>query len=381
MGEDSAVAAHTAQGVEQVEEEEGEQGGEETEEDAELRALLSARLSDPLELQPARKLAASLLGRMPHAATLPAMLDELRDAAAAPLAAARRPEASLALYYACVACSLQPGAARAAARAPGVLQAIAALACWRDRAVETRQLQAGGADLLTRLLCAEVERDAALRGEAPPPRKGRDETPRAAPLVIEIVTGGAAAEEEAEEEAGHALTAPTAAAASPDEEAALVRGHVLGLLGDSADADAALHVLVMAAQLQKARGGADAAARLAQWAVPPLLAMPPDHRATHALFELAFHAQPLLPCRMLHGLLRRALDDVRSRAAERRLAGLKLLGVVLSAGGDTEVWGDRPDALIAETLDLLRSLAAIDESVGVRQLASSLHETLFKGAT
>ena len=50
-------------------------------------------------------------------------------------------------------------------------------------------------------------------------------------------------------------------------------------------------------------------------------------------------------------------------------------------GGDTEVWGDRPDALIAETLDLLRSLAAIDESVGVRQLASMLHETLFKGAT
>ena len=47
----------------------------------------------------------------------------------------------------------------------------------------------------------------------------------------------------------------------------------------------------------------------------------------------------------------------------------------------TEVWGDRPDALVAETLDLLRSLAAIDESVGVRQLASSLHETLFKGAT
>ena len=37
--------------------------------------------------------------------------------------------------------------------------------------------------------------------------------------------------------------------------------------------------------------------------------------------------------------------------------------------------------LVAETLDLLRSLAAIDESVGVRQLASRLHETLFKGAT
>ena len=84
---------------------------------------------------------------------------------------------------------------------------------------------------------------------------------------------------------------------------------------------------------------------------------------------------------VLHALLRRALEDVRSRSAERRLAGLKLLGVVLSAGGDTEVWGDRPDALVAETLDLLRSLAAIDESVGVRQLASRLHETLFKGAT
>ena len=76
-----------------------------------------------------------------------------------------------------------------------------------------------------------------------------------------------------------------------------------------------------------------------------------------------------------------SLRPARRRSAERRLAGLKLLGVVLSAGGDTEVWGDRPDALVAETLDLLRSLAAIDESVGVRQLASRLHETLFKGAT
>lgn len=181
--------------------------------------------------------------------------------------------------------------------------------------------------------------------------------------------------------AARAAAEEAAEAAAPEEDAALVRCHVLGLLGQSADADAALHVLVMAAQLQKARGGADAAARLAQWALPPLLALPPDHRATHALFELAFHAQPLLPCRVLHALLRRALEDVRSRSAERRLAGLKLLGVVLSAGGDTEVWGDRPDALVAETLDLLRSLAAIDESVGVRQLASRLHETLFKGAT
>ena len=318
---------------------------------------------------------------MAHAATLPAMLDEVRAAAAAPLAAARRAEPCLALYYACVACSLQPRAARAAARAPGALEAIGALACWRDRAAETRQLQAGGADLLSRLLCAEVERDPSLRAAAPHRGKGHREAPRAAPLVIEIAAGGAAAEEAAEAAETAAAEAAAAAAAAPEEEAALVRCHVLGLFGQSADADAALHVLVMAAQLQKARGGADAAARLAQWALPPLLALPPDHRATHALFELAFHAQPLLPCRVLHALLRRALEDVRSRSAERRLAGLKLLGVVLSAGGDTEVWGDRPDALVAETLDLLRSLAAIDESVGVRQLASRLHETLFKGAT
>ena len=64
--------------------------------------------------------------------------------------------------------------------------------------------------------------------------------------------------------------------------------------------------------------------------------------------------------------------------AGRRLAGLKLLGVALSAGGDSEVWGGRPDALLAETLGLLRSLADIDESAGVRQLASQLHDTLFK---
>ena len=126
------------------------------------------------------KLAASLLGRMAHAATLPAMLDEVRAAAAAPLAAARRAEPCLALYYACVACSLQPRAARAAARAPGALEAIAALACWRDRAPETRQLQAGGADLLTRLLCAEVERDTSLRAAAPHRGKGDGGAPRAA---------------------------------------------------------------------------------------------------------------------------------------------------------------------------------------------------------
>ena len=212
--------------------------------------------------------------------------------------------------------------------------------------------------------------------EALPGRKSRNESREAEEAAAE-----AAAAEEAAAAAEEAAAEEAAAEEAQEEEAALVRCHVLGLLGDSADADAALHVLVMAAQLQKARGGADAAARLAQWAVPPLLALPPGHRATHALFELAFHAQPLLPCPVLHGLLRRALEEVRSRSAERRLAGLKLLGVVLSAGGDTEVWGDRPDALIAQTLDLLRSLAAIDESVGVRQLASSLHETLFKGAT
>lgn len=88
--------------------------------------------------------------------------------------------------------------------------------------------------------------------------------------------------------------------------------------------------------------------------------------------------QPELPGALLHALLLRGLEDVRARPAERRLAGLKLLGVALSAGGDSEVWGGRPDALLAETLGLLRSLADIDESAGVRQLASQLHETLFK---
>ena len=324
-----------------------------------LRALLLARMRDAGELQPVRKLAVTLLARLRLAPLLPTMLEAVRESAASPLEAAQRPEAALSLYYVCTVCSLWPAAAVQVASAPGALDAAVSLACWRDRAPETRQLQAGGADLLARLLCAEVQRDAPLRAAA----DAADPT-TAAPeqLVREVAVVRSSGE---------------ASAVETDEA---VRSRLLALVSgvsDGDDVDAALHVLAMAQRLQQAQGGPQAAARLACWAVPKLLEaqrMATDHRATHVLFELAFHAQPRLPHRLMHALLRRALRDVRESAPELRLAGLKLLGVVLAAGGDGEVWGEQSGRaeLVNETLRLLRSLSDIDQSAGVRRLAASL---------
>ena len=112
-------------------------------------------MRDAGELQPVRKLAVTLLARLRLAPLLPTMLEAVRESAASPLEAAQRPEAALSLYYVCTVCSLWPAAAVQVASAPGALDAAVSLACWRDRAPETRQLQAGGADLLARLLCAE----------------------------------------------------------------------------------------------------------------------------------------------------------------------------------------------------------------------------------
>lgn len=321
-----------------------------------LRTLLLARMRDAGELQPVRKLAVTLLARLRLAPLLPAMLEAVRESAASPLEAAQRPESALSLYYVCTVCSLRPAAAAQVACAPGALDAAVSLACWRGRAPQTRQLQAGGADLLARLLCAEVERDAPLCAAV----AAADPTAAPAQLVTEAVgSGGKASRVNADDTA--------------------VRSRLLALVSGAGgdDVDAALHVLAMAQRLQQAQGGSPAAARLACWAAPQLLEaqrMATDHRVTHVLFELAFYAQPQLPCRLMHALLRRALHDVRESAPELRLAGLKLLGVVLAAGGDGEVWGELScrAELVAETLRLLRSLSDIDQSAGVRRLAASL---------
>ena len=336
-------------------EEENDAVGADTEDDVLLRTLLLARMRDASELQPVRKLAVTLLARLRLAPLLPAMLEAVRESAASPLEAAQRPEAALSLYYICTVCSLRPAAAAQVARVPGALDAAVSLACWRDRAPETRQLQAGGADLLARLLCAEVERDAPLCAAV----AASDPTAAPEQLVRELTVGGEASDVDTDE---------------------AVRSRLLALVSgasDGDDVDATLHVLAMAQRLQQAQGGSTAAARLACWAAPKLLEaqrMTTDHRATHVLFELAFHAQPRLPHRLMHALLRRALRDVRESAPELRLAGLKLLGVVLAAGGDGEVWGEpccRAE-LVNETLRLLRGLSGIDQTSGVRRLATAL---------
>ena len=62
-----------------------------------------------------------------------------------------------------------------------------------------------------------------------------------------------------------------------------------------------------------------------------------------------------------------------------RLEALKLLGLVLSCGGDEGVWGARPEQNIARTVELLNGLALMDSSRDVRRLAQQLHDAAFNG--
>ena len=82
----------------------------------------------------------------------------------------------------------------------------------------------------------------------------------------------------------------------------------------------------------------------------------------------------------MHTLLQRALTDAGSKAVAARLPALKLLGSILSCGGDADVWGPRPEDLIARAVKVLRGLANLDPSSEVRTLAEQLLEASGLGA-
>ena len=137
-------------------------------------------------------------------------------------------------------------------------------------------------------------------------------------------------------------------------------------------------VLVMASQLLHARHGPDAAWALARQVIPSLL-QGHDSCDMVTLFSLAYHARTQLDARLLHVLLLRALADTNSPETNLRLAALKMLGLILADGGSAAVWGDRPETLLSQVLQRLASLATIDPSRDIRSLAQSLETAAFGG--
>ena len=132
--------------------------------------------------------------------------------------------------------------------------------------------------------------------------------------------------------------------------------------------------------MQHARRGPRQAAELAALVLPSLL----EHKGasvTHTLFSIAYHAQPNLEGELLHGLLLRAVSDLHSSEVGAKMEALKLLGLVLSCGGDASVWGGQPEDQLTSTFKLLNGIALMDSDRSVRQLAQQLYDAAFKNWT
>lgn len=349
-----------------------------------LGGLLLARARDPWELRQTRKLATSLLARLPPGPLLDRAMGAVRErieAALAGLADAQLPavrsgaaggsgspaqggageraataggswdgagdtestagddflDATLALFYLCCVVSLHQSAATLVAESPLVGSLIGA-ACAAARSPADVQLQAGCKDCLARLIATcplSAWRDAR------PPRK-----------------------------------AASAAGGGGNEPGGAAR--VLAAVLARRDQPAAPEVLAMASQLMHATHGAGAAGALARRAIPPLLDNS-GNSAMATIFTLAYNARAQLDESLLNALLTRALADTASADAHARLGALKLLGLVLAGGGEVQVWGNNPEQMLERVLRTLASLATIDPSREVRSLAQSLETAAFGG--
>ena len=346
---------------------------------------LHARFADGSELQPVRKMAASLLARLPpvRSGLLDEMLALVRALGVEPHARASDPSSALALYYLCCAATLHPAAAAAVGeretfeaitcimRAPAepaavaaATEATAASAAALSNASSLDRLRMGCVELLARVWCAELDDAAAC------------EVPRGADGIAPL-----------------AATSPSVAAGRTNIEA-----RILTLLEGPTTSTLMLMVCNVAMRMRHARGGATLAATLAGRVLPALLPRPGPH-VTQALFDLAFHAQPHLSPESLSGLAERVRTDAHSASEQMRMAALKLAGVVLSAavtgsdgsvsrraGADVDVASVTASAAAAgqpavvdvePLLRLLHQLGTSDTSDDVRRLSQQLMHTAF----
>jgi hypothetical protein len=360
----------------------------------ELRFLLLQRARDTTELRQTRKLATSLLARLPpgqllHQAmeAVKLRVDEALAACAAPPAAqtgtvdssvslaqgvtgergataggaldgksavggawdntgdaqgarggeADALDATLSLFYLCCAVSLHKSAATLVSESP-LVGSLIGTACADLRSPADVQLQAGCKDCLARLIATW-------------------------PLF-----------------ASRGVSLPCKAAAEAGDGGDELRGAALVLTAVLArrEQPGAQDVLAMASQLTHATHGAAASEVLARRAIPLLLDCS-DAGAVSTIFTLAFNARSQLDEKLLNALLARALADTALADAHARLGALKLLGLVLADGGESEVWGDKPEQMLERVLHTLSSLATIDASREVRALAQSLETAAFGG--
>ena len=287
------------------------------------RAALTSCVDDETEMQQVRKLAVSLLARLPPGESAELMWSRLRRVADEPLQYGPQPCSALALFYICCAVSLYPDVAAAAGDESHASILITILST-PTREEAFHRLQQGAVDCLARVLCA--------------------------PLI-----------------------APANGTLAVESSALKTR--LLTMLDTPTSTALTLAVVGVAVRMLHANGGAAVVAPLAEAWIPALLTR--DGPAiTHALFELAFHCQqaPAVLGQHTAALLQRARIDVSAADVPTRLAGLKLLGVLLSSGisslqsiGE----GDEPVAL----LRMLHKLAQGDESDKVRALAQALVRT------
>ena len=149
-----------------------------------MAALLLGLVDDDAELQPVRKLGASLLARLPPDDHLRRAVAQIDALAAAPAAECTSPASSLALYYVCCAVTLHPAPRRRADRRRtdgGALPDTLLGACAPAAAAGRRPLQRvqlGCIECLGRLAAAELAAATAAAAVAPrrrpgPPRRRR----------------------------------------------------------------------------------------------------------------------------------------------------------------------------------------------------------------
>ena len=279
-------------------------------------ALLKC-FNDEHEMQQVRKMAASLLARLPPAAVYEMVFAHIGQLSQRPHELCNQPLYSLALYYVCCAVTLHLEAAAAVAgeAATAIFFGIFAAGVGGDAMV---RVQRGAMDCLARALCVLSSTD------------------HLEPFASRITS---------------LLAAPTTEAI-------------------------AIAIVTIATRMQHARGGNQLAAKLVQSVMPLLLGHGGSAAITQCLFDLAFHSQPHLPRSQVRQLLERAGTDLRSARETDRLAALKLLGVLFTS---LDLSSPEDHAILAPCISTLRSLCAEDPSGSVRGLAQQLAQTAFGG--
>ena len=226
------------------------------------------------------------------------MLSKVKRLSDSPHALCEDPTHALALYYLCCAVTLHPATAAAVASADASSSLLRILAAARGGDALMRA-QRGTMECISRTLCA-LSSEADKAGGA-----------------IDSATGDGGGDDGDSGDSDGGTISAAACAASCSALAA----RVCNLLDITATSMQAVAVVSTAVRMLHTRGGAPHAAPLARVLLPMLL----GHEGavvTQCLFDVTFHAQPLLPQPLLRRLLERARTDATSESDDTRLGVL-----------------------------------------------------------